>query len=95
MIEVELPDGAIAECPDGTPPDVIKGALQKRFSAPKAEEHAEGRHLSYEEGLAELAKEEQDSLSGKTGSFLTGAVGDLTVVGSGLLGLGQRGAAGR
>lgn len=34
MIEVELPDGTIAEFPDGTSNDVIKGALQKRFSAP-------------------------------------------------------------
>lgn len=31
MIEVELPDGTIAEFPEGTPQDVIKGALQKRF----------------------------------------------------------------
>ena len=30
-IEVELPDGTIAEFPDGTPPDVIKGALAKKF----------------------------------------------------------------
>lgn len=30
-IEVELPDGSIAEFPDGTPPDVIKGALAKKF----------------------------------------------------------------
>lgn len=36
MIEVELPDGSIAEFPDGTTPDVIKGALQKRF-APKVD----------------------------------------------------------
>lgn len=33
MIEIELPDGSIAEFPDGTSPDVIKGALQKRFGA--------------------------------------------------------------
>lgn len=33
MIEVELPDGTIAEFPDGTPNEVIKGALQKRFGA--------------------------------------------------------------
>jgi len=33
MIEVELPDGSIAEFPDGTSHDVIKGALQKRFGA--------------------------------------------------------------
>lgn len=31
MIEVELPDGTIAEFPDGTSRDVIKGALQKKF----------------------------------------------------------------
>ena len=36
MIEIELPDGSIAEFPDGTGNDVIKGALQKRFSAPQA-----------------------------------------------------------
>lgn len=35
MIEVQLPDGSIAEFPEGTPPEVIKGALQKRFGAPK------------------------------------------------------------
>lgn len=35
MIEVELPDGSVAEFPAGTPPDVIKSALQKRF-APQA-----------------------------------------------------------
>lgn len=34
MIEVELPDGSIAEFPDGTSNDVIKGALQKRFAPP-------------------------------------------------------------
>ena len=34
MIEVELPDGTIAEFPDNTPQDVIKGALQKRFAPP-------------------------------------------------------------
>lgn len=34
-IEVELPDGSIAEFPDGTPPEVIKGALSKRFAAPQ------------------------------------------------------------
>lgn len=37
MIEVELPDGSIAEFPDGTPNDVIKGALQKRFSGPESQ----------------------------------------------------------
>lgn len=33
MIEVDLPDGSVAEFPDGTTPDIIKGALRKRFGA--------------------------------------------------------------
>lgn len=32
-IEVDLPDGSVAEFPDGTSPEVMKGALQKRFAA--------------------------------------------------------------
>jgi len=32
-IEIDLPDGSVAEFPDGTPPEVMKGALQKRFAA--------------------------------------------------------------
>lgn len=36
MIEVDLPDGSVAEFPDGTSPDVIKGALQKKFGSPQA-----------------------------------------------------------
>jgi len=34
MIEVELPDGTVAEFPDGTSNDVIQSALQKRFGQP-------------------------------------------------------------
>lgn len=34
MIEVELPDGTIAEFPEGTPAETIKSALQKRFAPP-------------------------------------------------------------
>jgi len=36
MIEVELPDGTVAEFPDGTSKDVIAGALQKQFGTPQA-----------------------------------------------------------
>lgn len=36
MIEVELPDGTIAEFPDGTPNETIKGALQKKFGKRQA-----------------------------------------------------------
>lgn len=35
-IEVDLPDGSVAEFPDGTSPDVIKGALRRRFNMPPA-----------------------------------------------------------
>lgn len=31
-IEVELPDGTVAEFPDGTPPETIKSALSRRFN---------------------------------------------------------------
>lgn len=33
MIEVELPDGTIAEFPDGTPNEVMQSALQKQFGS--------------------------------------------------------------
>jgi hypothetical protein len=36
MIEVELPDGSIAEFPNGTGKEAIQSALQKKFGAPKA-----------------------------------------------------------
>jgi hypothetical protein len=44
MIEVELPDGSIAEFPAGTSPDVIKQALSKRFAVqePKGSLYAFG-----------------------------------------------------
>lgn len=41
MIEVETPDGGVAEFPDGTPPEVIKNALRKRF--PPAQTVASGK----------------------------------------------------
>ena len=37
MIEVELPDGTIAEFPDGTSQDVMRSALQKRFGGSQSE----------------------------------------------------------
>ena len=35
MIEVELPDGSVAEFPDGTPPEVMKQAIQRKFGPPQ------------------------------------------------------------
>jgi hypothetical protein len=43
MIEVELPDGSIAEFPDGTSSETIKSALQKRFGAPESQESKDAR----------------------------------------------------
>ena len=34
MIEIEAPDGSIVEFPDGTPDDVITGAMQQAYPAP-------------------------------------------------------------
>lgn len=53
MIEVELPDGSIAEFPDGTSNDVIRGALQKRFGAPQQPDpqNADGTYGQAPEGM--------------------------------------------
>jgi hypothetical protein len=53
MIEVELPDGTIAEFPDGTSNDVIKGALQKRFGAPSTPQFSGGMAGSAALGAAD------------------------------------------
>lgn len=42
MIEVELPDGTIAEFDPGTPPDTIKAAVQKHMSKAAANQYAGG-----------------------------------------------------
>ncbi|MDQ7262708.1 hypothetical protein NM680_12990 [Paracoccus sp. PS-1] len=42
MIEVELPDGTIAEFPDGTSRDVMKAALQRRFGGQPQDSSAQG-----------------------------------------------------
>lgn len=61
---------------------------------PEQAKKASGRHLSYEEGLAELQKEEMDSVSGKIGSGLGGIVEGTMIAGPALMGLLKRGAAG-
>lgn len=55
MIEVELPDGTIAEFPDGTAPEAIKGALQKRFAKPSVpEDMAKSGASGFARGSADL-----------------------------------------
>jgi hypothetical protein len=72
MIEVELPDGTIAEFPDGTAPDVMKQALQKRFGAPQqaAQQPVQPQQapaLSYQGGTFRAATE--GSHAGLMGGF--------------------------
>lgn len=58
MIEVDLPDGSIAEFPDGTPDEVIAGALRKAFPPPP-QTVADGRgnrELGYGETALDMLK---------------------------------------
>jgi hypothetical protein len=99
MIEVELPDGAIAEFPDGTPPDVIKGALRKKFGAP-APVAADGkmdRERSYSEygmdalkGLGTGVVKGVEQLAGGIGDAQQ-MTGDVMSWGAGKLGFGEQG----
>lgn len=54
MIEVQLPDGSVAEFPDGTAPEAMKAAIQKRFP-PKASTPA-AAPLPFNEGSPEYAE---------------------------------------
>lgn len=76
MIEVELPDGTIAEFPDGTAPDVIKGALQKRFAAPDQPPAAEGVAPQQAEGGSSLSP-----LLQSIGAFSSSALNGLPIIG--------------
>jgi hypothetical protein len=99
MIEVDLPDGAIAEFPDGTPPDVIKGALRKKFGAP-APVAADGkmdRERSYSEygmdalkGLGYGVVKGVEQLAGGIGDAQQ-MTGDVMSWGAGKLGFGEQG----
>ncbi len=55
MIEVELPDGTIAEFPDDTPQATIKGALQKRFAPPAAPSPAPEQSAPWYQQLGQAA----------------------------------------
>lgn len=57
MIEVETPDGGVAEFPDGTAPDIIKAALRKKFPAPQTVADGKGdRERSWGETALDAAK---------------------------------------
>lgn len=80
MIEVELPDGSIAEFPDGTSKDAIKGALQKRFAStqpPGVPEYAPPGVQGYDPTTGEVTPQ-----YGQAGSAAMGAA-DATTMGWG------------
>lgn len=60
MIEVELPDGSIAEFPDGTSNDVIKGALQKRFAPTQPQAPEAPPSPQFQEAMAGMSAATQN-----------------------------------
>lgn len=89
MIEVELPDGSIAEFPDGTSPDVIKGALQKRFTPQQPKtlpKNADGTYGQPPEGMVlNPATGQMEDMQ----SPINPNIPDTGVVNSAALGAGQ------
>ncbi len=79
------------EAPDDQAVQLAVRQLQSQAGAPAT---PQGRHLSYEEGVAEMEKERLGGTSGEVGAALTGYIGDLPIVGPALLGATERGAAG-
>lgn len=84
MIEVELPDGSIAEFPEGTPQETIRAAVQKRFP-PKQRSMEElglaSRGPTIEKAAAEAA--------GKMGPFRQALYGAERVLDEAALGAKQ------
>lgn len=76
------------DAPDDNAVQLAVRQLQGQSSAPQ------GRHLSFEEGAAELERERLGGAYGKTGAALSGYLGDLPIVGPAIMGVAQRGAAG-
>jgi hypothetical protein len=80
MIEVDLPDGGIAEFPDGTPNEIIKGALQKRFGAPQQAPSMLDKALepitSYPETYNQMNRESRDEMSRGAGQIATAMSGE-------------------
>lgn len=73
MIEVELPDGSIAEFPDGTSQDVIVGALRKQFSPQKEQPSLAQKAIepitSYPETYSQLNRESREQMSRGVGQL--------------------------
>lgn len=65
-MEIELPDGTIAEFPDGMPQEQIQSVLQKQFGAPK-QEPVSGSFLP-------ISRDEQGNVSFDSNAGVLGAV---------------------
>jgi hypothetical protein len=74
VIEVELPDGTIAEFPAGTSPDIIKASLQKRFLKPNERRTGldEASVRSFAQGITFGGIDELASGVGAAGDMLRG-----------------------
>lgn len=76
MIEVETPDGGVAEFPDGTAPDIIKAALRKKFPAPQTVADGKGdRERSMGSTLADAGMSAAQGI-GNGLQGLMGGIGD-------------------
>lgn len=88
MIEVDLPDGSVAEFPDGTTPEVMKRAISKKFPVqpqqPAKPGYGEDMLRSVPSGL----RSGVEGLLGAIGSA-NQLTGDLAAKGAGYLGAGQ------
>jgi hypothetical protein len=79
MIEVDLPDGSVAEFPDGTPPDVMKKAIQKRFPVKQGvgEDMARSAATGLREGVEGIGGMMGDAadLQGAVAAWVSGKLG--------------------
>lgn len=81
MIEVELPDGTIAEFPEGTSRDVMRSALQKRFGTQQFTPAQQGQNWWDDAPLVEPANstaqrqdtDSRNSFLGKVDTAMRGA----------------------
>lgn len=72
-IEVEGPDGAINEFPDGTAPEIIKGAMSKRYAQQQAQPQSQGMWDTIKEQGGRAAQAADDVVrlmaNGATGGY--------------------------
>lgn len=78
MIEVELPDGTVAEFPDGTPNETIKAALQKRFAPKSLDQRISGAIKGVTDVTGGVINRAMESLSiGSLGDEFRAGIGSI------------------